>query len=201
MSLEENDPFTLPPDDAPSVPATPTLPPRSAAPAPSRGGAPMSLEENDPFALPPDDAPSVPATPAPPPRGAAPAPAPAFEEMEGLEGNNPFATFDPVAALAPAAKSPAPSPAPAASGIPDWGAPQGAVPAGIPDWGAPSQGSAPTGIPDWGAPQGAVPAGIPDWGAPQTAAATPIAKANAPTPGPGRVPPRACRGWRPWRRA
>jgi hypothetical protein len=36
-------------------------------------------------------------------------------------------------------------------------------------------------MPDWGAPQGAVPAGMPDWGATQTVAATPTAKANAPT--------------------
>jgi hypothetical protein len=85
--------------------------------------------------------------------------------MEGLEGNNPFAAFDPVAALPPAS---APSPAPAPSGIPDWGAPQ-------------QQQSAPSGMPDWGAPQGAVPAGMPDWGATQTVAATPTAKANAPT--------------------
>jgi predicted Zn finger-like uncharacterized protein len=230
VAVEKNDPFALPPDDAPTVPATPTLPPRGAAPAP------MALEENDPFALPPDDAPgsgpafeemeglegnnpfvsfqvapTVPATPtlppAPAPRPAparspapapAAAPAPAFEEMEGLDGNNPFAAFDPVAALpsspgmaaVPAAAPetdnpfaafdpvaalpsspgmaavPAPSPAPAPSGIPDWGAPQGAVPAGMPDWGAPQQPP---------------PAGMPDWGATQTVPATPTAKANAPT--------------------
>jgi hypothetical protein len=99
--------------------------------------------------------------------------------MEGLEGNNPFATFDPVAALPPA---PAPSPAPSA----------------IPDWGAPQQ-TAPSAIPDWGAPQQAAPSAIPDWGATQTVAATPIAKAGAETernpfplpdfPGPGEAPP------------
>jgi hypothetical protein len=101
--------------------------------------------------------------------------------MEGLEGNNPFATFDPVAALPPA---PAPAPSPAPSAIPDWGAPQQAPQSAIPDWGAPQQ-----------APQ----SGIPDWGATQTVAATPIAKADAQTernpfplpdfPGPGEAPP------------
>ncbi|WP_375767327.1 zinc-ribbon domain-containing protein [Archangium gephyra] len=244
VSFEENDPFSLPSEAAPTVPATPTLPPRGAAPAP-RQSAP-SFEENDPFSLPPDDvttqaAPTLPprgaapapmyeemeglegnnpfvsfeppAAPAPTPARAAPVPVPAAapSEMEDLEGNNPFATFDPVAALPPAsaqapaasemdggnpfaafdpvaalppasAKAPVPAPSPAPSGIPDWGAPQQAAPSGIPDWGAPQQ---------------APPSGVPDWGAPQTVAATPIAKANAPTernpfpdfPGPGEGAP------------
>jgi hypothetical protein len=85
---------------------------------------------------------------------------------------------------APTARSAAPAPSPAPSGIPDWGAPQQ---------------SAPSGIPDWGAPQQSAPSGIPDWGATQTAAATPTAKAEAPTErnpfplpdfrGPGDAPP------------
>ncbi|WNG44942.1 hypothetical protein F0U60_13175 [Archangium minus] len=219
MAFEENDPFSLPPEDAPTLQSTPTLPPRGAAPVQPRG-APMAFEENDPFSLPPENAPTLQATPTLPPRGAAPAPAPTpapvFEEMEGLEGNNPFVSFDPVAALPPApAKSPAPAPVstPAASpggmgGFEDNNpfaafdpvaalppAPAKAPPAkppapapaaspapasAIPDWGAPQQ-SAPSGIPDWGAPQQSMPSGIPDWGATQTVAATPTAKANAPT--------------------
>ncbi len=178
MSFEENDPFALPPDDAPTAPATPTLPPRSAAPAPVFEEM-EGLEGNNPFVS-FEAAPTIPATPTLPPapapkpaRSAAPVPVPAAapNEMEGLDGDNPFASFDPVAALPPAsAKGPAaPNPAPAASGIPDWGAP----------------------------PQGSAPAGIPDWGATQTVAATPIAKANAPTernpfpdfPGPGEAAP------------
>ncbi len=193
MAFEEPDPFALPPDDSPTVPATPTLPPRGAAPAPfqSPGSAPMAFEEPDPFALPPDDSPTVPATPTLPPRSAAPVPAPApapvFEEMEGLEGNNPFvsfeppppaparaaapnennpfATFDPVAALPP---SPAARMPMTASGSFD---PVAALPpaAPTPRAPAPAPAAAPSGIPDWGAPQGAAPSGIPDWGAPQGA--------------------------------
>ncbi|HYO74782.1 MAG TPA: zinc-ribbon domain-containing protein [Archangium sp.] len=220
VSFEEPDPFSLPSEDAPTVPATPTVPPRGAAPAP-RAAAPVSFAEPDPFSLPPDDAPTMrasptlpaaapapvyeemeglegnnpfvsfeppPPAPAPKPARAAPVPVPAAapSEMEGLDGNNPFAAFDPVAALPPAsAKPPAPAPSPAP-----------AAPSAIPDWGAPQQG-APSGIPDWGAPQQGAPSGIPDWGAPQTVAATPTAKANAPTernpfpvfPGPGEDAP------------
>jgi hypothetical protein len=190
FALPQNDPFSLPVDSAATVPATPTLP---------RSSAPASFDANDPFSLPPDSgemdgfegnnpfvsfdaAPTVPATPTLPPapapkpaKSAAPAPAPLpapdSGEMEGLEGNNPFVAFDPVAALPPA---------PAPSAIPDWGAPQQARPSAIPDWGAPQQ---------------AKPSAIPDWGATQTVAATPVAKAAAPTernpfplpdfPGPG----------------
>ncbi len=204
--LEGNNPFVSF-EAAPTVPATPTLPPaRSAAPAPvqPRSSAPVSFEEDDPFSLPPDNAPTMQATPTlPPSRSAAPVPVPDAGEMEGLEGNNPFVSFDPVAALppAPAARAapaaPAPSPAPAPSGIPDWGAPQQAAPSGIPDWGAPQQ-APPSGIPDWGAPQKA-PSGIPDWGATQTVPATPVARSEAQTernpfplpdfPGPGEAPP------------
>ncbi|MCY1081186.1 zinc-ribbon domain-containing protein [Archangium lansingense] len=108
VAFEENDPFSLPPDNAPTVPATPTLPPRGAA------RAPMAFEENDPFSLPPDNAPTVPATPTLPPRGAAPSPA--YEEMDGLEGNNPFVSFQPqppTPAPTPV-RRPAPVPVPAA---------------------------------------------------------------------------------------
>ena len=198
VSFEEPDPFSLPPDDAPTMQAP-------AAPAPVYEEM-EGLEGNNPFVSfePP------PPAPAPKPARAAPVPVPAASagEMEGLDGNNPFAAFDPVAALPPAsapasggdnpfaafdpvaalppaAKAPAPAPSPAP-----------AAPSAIPDWGAPQQG-APSGIPDWGAPQQGAPSGIPDWGAPQTVAATPTAKANAPTernpfpdfPGPGEGAP------------
>ncbi len=116
-------------------------------------------------------------------------PVPASGEMEGLDGNNPFMSFDPVAALppAPAARSSAPVPDsgemegldgnnpfmsfdPVAALPPASAAPAPSpAPSGIPDWGAPQQ-AAPSGIPDWGAPQQAAPSGIPDWGAPQQAA-------------------------------
>ncbi|WP_275425013.1 DUF3426 domain-containing protein [Archangium violaceum] len=198
MAFEENDPFSLPPEDAPTLQATPTLPPRGAAPVPPRG-APMAFEENDPFSLPPEDAPTVQATPTVPPRGAAPAPAPVFEEMEGLEGNNPFVTFDPVAALPPApAKAPAPAPVPIPAANPGemeglegnnpFAAfdPVAALPPAPAKAPVPAPAPAPSpapasGIPDWGAPQQSMPSGIPDWGATQTVAATPTAKANAPT--------------------
>jgi len=198
VGFDVDDPFSLPPEEALTVPATPTLPPRGAAPAPSRNSAPVPFDADDPFSLPPDDAPTVPATPTLPPAPASSAPV--YEEMEGLEGNNPFVSFDPVAALppapaatfdpvaalppAPVARNAAPAPSPAPSAIPDWGAPQQAAPSAIPDWGAPQQ---------------AAPSAIPDWGAPQTVAATPIAKADAQTernpfplpdfPGPGEAPP------------
>ncbi|HEX8439605.1 MAG TPA: hypothetical protein VF697_31210, partial [Archangium sp.] len=185
VSVEEDDPFSLPPEDAPTMSATPTLPPsRSAAPGPvpvPDSGEMEGLEGNNPFVA-FDPVAALP--PAPAARSAAPAPVPIPDsgEMEGLEGNNPFVSFDPVSAPPPAPAAPAPSPAP--SGIPDWGAPQQAAPSGIPDWGAPQQ---------------AAPSGIPDWGAPQTAPATPVARAEAQTernpfplpdfPGPGEAPP------------
>jgi hypothetical protein len=192
VGFDPDDPFSLPPDDALTVPS-PTLPPaRSAAP---------SFEVDDPFSLPPEDAPTVPATPTlPPARSAAPAPAPVpvpaseYEEMEGLEGNNPFVSFDPVAALPPApaaprSAAPVPVPVPASEemegleGNNPFAAfdPVAALsppapspaPSAIPDWGAPQQ-AAPSAIPDWGAPQQAAPSAIPDWGAPQQAAPSAI---------------------------
>ena len=217
VGFDPDDPFSLPPDDALTVPATPTVPPRGAAPAPvpSRNSAPAAFDADDPFSLPPEDAPTMSATPTLPP-------ASGFEEMEGLEGNNPFVSFDPVAALPPApaaprnvAPVPAPAPAPASeemeglegnnpfatfdpvAALPPAPAPSPA-PSAIPDWGAPQQ-TVPSAIPDWGAPQQAPQSGIPDWGATQTVAATPIAKADAQTernpfplpdfPGPGEAPP------------
>jgi hypothetical protein len=204
VAFDADDPFSLPPDDALTVPATPTVPPRGAS------SAPVAFDADDPFNLPPENAPTVPATPTLPP-------ASEYEEMEGLEGNNPFVSFDPVAALPPAPAAPrnaAPAPVP----VPDSEEMEGlegnnpfatfdpvaalppapASPSAIPDWGAPQQ-AAPSAIPDWGAPQQAAPSAIPDWGATQTVAATPIAKADAETernpfplpdfPGPGEAPP------------
>jgi predicted Zn finger-like uncharacterized protein len=233
VSFEEPDPFSLPPDAAPTVPATPTLPPRGAAPVP-RQSAPVSFEEPDPFSLPPDDAPTMQAMPTLPSRSAAPAPV--YEEMEGLEGNNPFVSFEPPAP-APAPKPARAAPVPVSSAAPgereglDGNNPFAAFDpvAALPPASAPASGgmegnpfaafdpvaalppaaarapapapspapAAPSGIPDWGAPQQGAPSGIPDWGAPQTVAATPIAKANAPTernpfpdfPGPGEGSP------------
>jgi hypothetical protein len=208
VSFEEHDPFSLPAEDAPTVPATPTLPPRGAAPA--------SFEENDPFSLPPDEAPTMQATPTLPPRGAAPA-APVYEEMEGLEGNNPFvsfeppppapapkparaapvpvpaaapqeleghnpfAAFDPVAALPPAS---AQAPAPASDAMEEnpFAAfdPVAALPPASAQAPAPAPSPAPSAIPDWGAPQQGAPSGIPDWGAPQQGAPSGIPDWGAP---------------------
>ncbi|MET0405763.1 MAG: zinc-ribbon domain-containing protein [Cystobacter sp.] len=179
---------------APPVPfQVPTRSPPAPVPARSAAPVPVSYEEPDPFSL-PSEAPSAPA-----PRAAAPvsyeepdpfslpaSPAPVYEEMEGLEGNNPFMSFtppppepppappvaaapaggfendNPFAAFDATAMVPAPS---EPSGVPDWGAPQQAPPSGIPDWGAPQQ-APPSGIPDWDAPaQQSPPSGIPDWGA------------------------------------
>ncbi|HEX8820140.1 MAG TPA: zinc-ribbon domain-containing protein [Archangium sp.] len=164
------------------VPARSTAPapaPKPApAPVPSRSSAPVSFDADDPFNLPPDDAATLRATPTlPPAQHAAPAPAPAFEEMEGLEGNNPFVSFDPVAALPPA-----PSPAPAPSAIPDWGAPQQAAPSAIPDWGA-TQTVAATPIAKSDAQTERNPFPIPDFpgGAPPTREILPDLPAMTPT--------------------
>ncbi len=101
VSFEENDPFSLPTEAAPTIPATPTLPPRGATPA--RSSAPVSFEENDPFSLPPDDAPAQASSSA--------APTSVYEEMEGLEGNNPFVSFE-AAPTVPATPTLPPAPAP-----------------------------------------------------------------------------------------
>ncbi|QRN99673.1 zinc-ribbon domain-containing protein [Archangium violaceum] len=201
MAFEENDPFALPPDDSPTVPATPTLPPRGAAPVPAHS-APMAFEENDPFALPPDDSPTVPATPTLPPRSAAPipVPAPAFEEMEGLEGNNPFVSYEP--------PPPAPAPARAAAPMPMQTAAPNAMAgnnpfatfdpvAALPPSPADRMPMTPSGsfdpvaalppAPAARAPApvpaptpAAAPSGIPDWGAPQGAVPSGIPDWGAP---------------------
>ncbi|EPX58804.1 hypothetical protein D187_003519 [Cystobacter fuscus DSM 2262] len=179
------------PAPAPAPPAPVQVPARSPAPAPVRAApVPLPVEEPDPFSLPPDDEPDVTtfdpdAAPAADPfalsSDSAPA-APVYEEMEGLEGNNPFVSFVPPPAAAPPPPAPVPvpvrnaapvaaqAPAPASMGgfesdnpfaafdpvsaLPPAAAaaPAPSMPSGIPDWGAPGQQGAPSGIPDWGAP-------------------------------------------------
>ena len=201
VGFDVDDPFSLPPEEALTVPATPTLPPRGAAPAPSRASEPVGFDADDPFSLPPDDAPTVPATPTLPPAPASSAPV--YEEMEGLEGNNPFVTFDPVAALppapapAPAARSAAPAPAPVPVPVPAAEEMEGlegnnpfatfdpvaALPPAARN-AAPAPSPAPSAIPDWGAPQQAAPSAIPDWGAPRQAAPSGVPDWGAPQQAP-----------------
>ncbi|WNG60494.1 hypothetical protein F0U59_41680 [Archangium gephyra] len=197
VAIEARDPFSLPPEDAPTMRASPTLPPR--------GAAPVAIEENDPFSLPPDDAPTMRASPTLPA-------APVYEEMEGLEGNNPFVSFEPPApAPKPARAAPVPVPAATAGGDNPFAAfdPVAALPPAAAQAPAPAAGednpfaafdpvaalppavkapapapspapAAPSGIPDWGAPQQGAPSGIPDWGAPQQGAPSGIPDWGAP---------------------
>ncbi|ATB42591.1 hypothetical protein CYFUS_008070 [Cystobacter fuscus] len=161
LSVEEPDPFSLPPDDEPDV--------TTFDPDPAPAEAPASFAAADPFALPSDNAPA----------------APVYEEMEGLEGNNPFVSFVPPPVAAPpppAPPPPAPVPVPVRSAAP-VAAPAPASMGGFesdnpfaafdpvsalpPAAAAAPAPSMPSGIPDWGAPaQQGMPSGIPDWGAP-----------------------------------